>query len=218
NGDAVSEPVTPAKPGKEGGSTQINMFDAAVAAAIPNAGLSKVELTVDKNIHNTAHTYHLCDTVEKIDELLLLLTKEPQISFDTETTNIDAKLAELVGMSFSIKPGEGYYVPLSADKDATKQVLEKFAFLFQDLNKKWVGQNLKYDLLVLKWYGVELNGTIFDTMLAHYVIEPEGKRNMDFLSAKYLGYEPIPIESLIGKKGKTQGNMRDVEIEAAKEY
>ena len=81
-----------------------------------------------------------------------------------------------------------------------------------------MGQNTKYDLLVLKWYGIELKGNLFDTMLAHYVIEPDGKRNMDLLSAKYLGYEPVHIEELIGKKGKSQGNMRDVAIETAKEY
>ena len=90
--------------------------------------------------------------------------------------------------------------------------------LFNDENKIWVGQNIKYDLLVLKWYGVELKGKIFDTMLAHYVIESEGRRNMDLLSAQYLGYVPISITELIGKKGKSQGTMRDVEIEKAKEY
>ena len=82
----------------------------------------------------------------------------------------------------------------------------------------WVGQNLKYDMLVLKWYGVELKGDIFDTMLAHYVIEPDGKRSMDILSAQYLGYEPVHIEELIGKKGKAQGTMRDVEMEKIKDY
>ena len=90
--------------------------------------------------------------------------------------------------------------------------------MFNDKKKTWIGQNIKYDLLVLKWYGHELEGNIFDTMLAHYVIEPDGKRSMDLLSAQYLGYEPVHIEELIGKKGKTQGNMRDVELEKIKEY
>ena len=171
-----------------------------------------------KNINNTAHNYSLVNSVGAIDDLIKLLSKETQISFDTETTNIDANLAELVGLSFSIKPGEGYYVPCSASREETITLLKKFSGLFGDGNKIWVGQNLKYDMLILKWYGVELAGDIFDTMLAHYVIEPDGKRSMDLLSAQFLSYEPIHIEELIGKKGKSQGNMRDVEIEKAKEY
>ena len=99
-----------------------------------------------------------------------------------------------------------------------KKYLRHFEPLFADKNKTWIGQNIKYDMLVLKWYGVEIAGNLFDTMLAHYVIEPDGKRSMDVLSAKYLGYEPVHIEELIGKKGKTQGNMRDVELEKIKEY
>ena len=173
---------------------------------------------VDKNIHNTAHQYFLVESEKEVEELLLLLKKEKEICFDTETTNIDANKAELVGMSFSIKPGVAYYVPCSAEKNKCNSLLNKFNPLFNDENKIWVGQNIKYDLLVLKWYEIELKGNIFDTMLAHYVIEPEGKRNMDLLSSKYLGYEPVHIEELIGKKGKHQGTMRDVEAEKIKEY
>ena len=173
---------------------------------------------VDKNIHNTAHQYFLVESEKEVEELLILLNKEKEICFDTETTNIDANKAELVGMSFSIKPGVAYYVPCSAEKNKCTSLLNKFKPLFNDENKVWVGQNIKYDLLVLKWYEIELKGNIFDTMLAHYVIEPEGKRNMDLLSAKYLGYEPVHIEELIGKKGKHQGTMRDVEAEKIKEY
>jgi DNA polymerase-1 len=173
---------------------------------------------VDKNIHNTAHQYFLVESEKEVEELLILLNKEKEICFDTETTNIDANKAELVGMSFSIKPGVAYYIPCSAEKNKCTSLLNKFKPLFNDENKVWVGQNIKYDLLVLKWYEIELKGNIFDTMLAHYVIEPEGKRNMDLLSAKYLGYEPVHIEELIGKKGKHQGTMRDVEAEKIKEY
>ncbi|MEJ7626694.1 MAG: DNA polymerase I [Ferruginibacter sp.] len=172
---------------------------------------------VDKNIHNTSHHYTLVDSDSAIDELLEKLKTEPEISFDTETTNIDANIAELVGLSFSIKPGEGFYIPCN-DKAHAITILEKCRPLFTDESKTWVGQNLKYDLLVLKWHGAALKGKIFDTMLAHYVIEPDGKRSMDLLSAMYLGYEPIHIEELIGKKGKNQGTMREVEIEKAKEY
>jgi len=121
-------------------------------------------------------------------------------------------------MSFSIQPGTGSYVPCPDDDNKTASILNAFQPLFSDETKVWIGQNIKYDLLILKRLGIELAGNVFDTMLAHYVIEPEGKRSMDLLSAKFLGYEPIHIEELIGKKGKNQGTMRDVEIEKVKEY
>jgi DNA polymerase I len=203
---------------------QLDLFGQPVAApaekktSLPETETEATFITVDKNIHNTPHNYTLVQTTEEIASLLKILQAEEEICFDTETTHIDANLAELVGLSFSIKPGQGYYVPCPADKTITGDILAQFAPLFNDENKTWIGQNLKYDLLVLKWYNTQLRGKTFDTMLAHYVIEPDGKRSMDLLSAKYLGYEPIHIEELIGKKGKTQGTMRDVEIEKAKEY
>jgi DNA polymerase-1 len=172
----------------------------------------------DKNISNTEHFYYLTDTDEKIKELVGTLLQETEICFDTETTGIDANDAELVGLSFSIKKGEGYYVPCPADKERTLTILDEFKDLFNSTEIRWIGQNIKYDMLILKWYGIELKGSIYDTMLAHYVIEPEGRRSMDLLSAQYLGYEPVHIEELIGKKGKTQGTMRDVEFEKIKEY
>jgi DNA polymerase I len=172
----------------------------------------------DKNINNTPHDYILADTPEKIKELISVLQSAKEICFDTETTGIDANDCELVGLSFSVKPYEGYYVPCPANQDETKKVLKYFEKLFADESKSWIGQNIKYDLLVLKWYGTELKGNLFDTMLAHYVIEPDGKRSMDILSSQYLGYEPVHIEELIGKKGKGQGTMRDVEIEKVKDY
>ena len=175
-------------------------------------------ITADKNINNTPHQYELVDDDKKIDDLINSLKKEKEICFDTETTGLDANLASIVGISFSIKPGTAFYVPCSDDKKATIALLQKFNVLFSDPSKTWIGQNIKYDLLILKNHGFDLVGNIFDTMLAHYVIEPEGKRSMDLLSAKYLGYEPVHIEELIGKKGKNQGNMRDVEVEKVKEY
>jgi len=175
-------------------------------------------LNVEKNINNTEHKYEAVEGDVAIKKLLATLKKYEQICFDTETTGIDANDAELVGLSFSVKTGEAYYVPCPADQKKCKDILAQFEPLFSDRKKTWIGQNIKYDLLVLKWYGIEFAGYIFDTMLAHYVIEPDGKRSMDLLSEKYLGYEPVHIEELIGKKGKTQGNMRDVEIEKIKEY
>jgi len=175
-------------------------------------------LVADKNINNTPHKYEVVDTDAGLKKLVAELKKQKEICFDTETTGIDANEAELVGLSFSIKPGEAWYIPCPADQKRTKEILAFFQPLFSDKKRTWIGQNIKYDLLVLKWYGVEIEGELFDTMLAHYVIEPDGKRSMDMLSAKYLGYEPVHIEELIGKKGKTQGTMRDVEIEKIKDY
>jgi len=190
-------------------SSQVPIQDPELASEI---------LSVDKNINNTPHKYEAVEGETAIKQLVAALKKHDEICFDTETTGIDANDAELVGLSFSVNPGEAYYVPCPADQKKTKEILTHFDVLFSDKKKLWIGQNTKYDLLVLKWYGIEVAGNIFDTMLAHYVIEPDGKRSMDILSEKFLGYEPVHIEELIGKKGKTQGNMRDVEIEKIKEY
>jgi DNA polymerase I len=188
------------------------------AASSPDGGLEEGLMIADKNINNTPHHYILANTDELINQLTTTLINQTEICFDTETTGIDANDAELVGLSFSIKPTEGYYVPCPADKEACIKLLNNFKEIFSNTKITWVGQNLKYDMLMLKWYGFELAGNTFDTMLAHYVIEPDGKRNMDALSAKYLGYEPVHIEELIGKKGKGQGTMRDVEFEKIKDY
>lgn len=178
----------------------------------------EIGLLAEKNINNTPHQYHVASSDQQIADLIAMLMKQTEISFDTETTGIDANRAELVGLSFCITPGEGYYVPCDVERLKVDQLLATFKPLFDREDLTWVGQNIKYDLLMLKCYGVELKGKIFDTMLAHYVIEPEGKRGMDLLSAQYLGYEPVHIEELIGKKGKGQGTMRDVELEKIKEY
>jgi DNA polymerase I len=146
------------------------------------------------------------------------LKQHKTICFDTETTHIDANLAELVGLSFAIEPGEAWYIPCPASREETVAILHFFQPLFSDPSITWVGQNLKYDLLVLKWYDTSLVGPLADTMLMHYVAEPDGKRNMDVLSEQYLGYKPISITELIGKKGKDQGNMREVAVETACTY
>lgn len=185
--------------------------------AAPDEELSVMSV-VDKNIHNSPHRYESVEGTAAIKKLITTLKKHDEICFDTETTGIDANEAELVGLSFSVQPGEAFYVPCPEHQDQVKEILSHFEPLFNDKKKTWIGQNTKYDLLVLKWYGIEVAGNLFDTMLAHYVIEPDGKRSMDLLSEKFLGYEPVSIEELIGKKGKSQGNMRDVEIEKIKEY
>jgi DNA polymerase-1 len=171
-----------------------------------------------KNINNTKHDYKLVQTDAEIKELVKYLSGFDEICFDTETTGIDANEAEIVGMSFSVKPWEGFYVFCPADEKETSRRLGFFEPLFSDAAKTWVGHNIKYDMLILKWQGIELAGNIFDSMLAHYVIEPDGKNGMDALSEKFLGYEPVHIEELIGKKGKGQGNMRDLEPEKITDY
>jgi len=171
-----------------------------------------------KCLANTPHIYEAVVGDEAIRQLIKKLSAYKEICFDTETTGIDANDVDIVGMSFSVQQGEAWYIPCAPDKEAAQKTVDAFRPLFDDPSIVWVGQNLKYDLLVLKWYGVTPKGRLFDTMLAHYVVEPEGKRSMDQLSAQYLGYEPVHIEELIGKKGKGQGNMRDVELEKIKEY
>ena len=175
-------------------------------------------ITADKNIGNTPHEYHLLDTEASIQNFVAAAILQKEICFDTETTGLDANDCELVGLSFAYKTGEAYYAPCPANQEDTKTLLQLFKPLFDNADILLIGQNVKYDLLVLKWYDIEPKGTVYDTMLAHYVIEPEGRRSMDLLSAQYLSYEPVHIEELIGKKGKGQGTMRDVEVEKIKEY
>ncbi len=178
----------------------------------------EIAQTETKNIENTPHDYQLIDTPDKIHGLVNKLSGYKEICFDTETTTADANLAELVGLSFAVQKGEGFYVPVPEGKEKAIEILNYFEKLFSDKNIIWIGQNIKYDMLVLKWYGKELKGEVFDTMVAHYVIEPEGRRGMDLLSEQYLGYVPVSITELIGKKGKNQGNMRDVEVQKAADY
>ncbi len=188
------------------------------AEIVENTTTVSVGILAEKNIGNTNHIYQLVEGETAINQLIdLLLTKE-EICFDTETTGIDPNNVEIVGLSFSFEPNRGYYIACSSDQQITQGLLNNFKRLFFEEKITWVGQNIKYDLLILKWYGIEVGGSLFDTMLAHYVIEPEGRRSMNLLSAQYLGYEPVSIETLIGKKGKNQGSMRDVEIEKIKEY
>lgn len=175
-------------------------------------------LVAEKNIENTSHEYRLVEIDAEIRDLVAILNQQKEICFDTETTGTDANNVELVGISFSFEKGKAYYIPFTNNQKEVNEKLLLLKPLFDNANICWVGQNIKYDLLIMKWYGIEPTGSLFDTMLAHYVIEPEGRRSMDLLSAQYLGYEPVSIETLIGKKGKNQGNMRDVAIDKIKEY
>ena len=171
------------------------------------------------NINNTPHEYELVESESEFEALLSELNANQEISFDTETTSIDANAADLVGLSFAVRNHHGWYVPVPCDdRETTMNILARFTSLFDDTSKVWIGHNIKYDMLILKWYGVEIKGKLFDTLLAHYLIDPDGKNNMDWLSAKYLNYEPVHIEELIGKRGKGQLCMNQVDVEKVKEY
>jgi DNA polymerase-1 len=171
-----------------------------------------------KNIDTVPHQYYLADTFEKRSELITLLKQQKSICFDTETTGTDANFCELVGLSFAIKPHEGWYVPVPADQEETQKIVAEFKPVLEDAAIGKTGQNLKFDILILKWYGIEVKGDLFDTMMAHYILDPDTRHGMDILSENYLGYKPVSITTLIGAKGKNQGSMRDVEIEKIKEY
>ncbi|SOD19822.1 DNA polymerase I [Pedobacter xixiisoli] len=171
-----------------------------------------------KNIDNTPHDYQLIATPEARKELIDLLLQQNRISFDTETTGTDANFVDLVGLSFSVETGKAYYIPTPQNKEETQAILEEFRPVFESENIIKIGQNIKYDMLVLKWYDINLKGELFDTMLAHYLIDPDTRHGMDVLSENYLGYTPISITSLIGAKGKNQLNMKDIPVEKVVDY
>ncbi|MES2417520.1 MAG: DNA polymerase I [Bacteroidota bacterium] len=190
-------------PVKESSVAQPSLFDTPIDA---------------KNISNTPHEYFLIDSLEKRKELIALLLRQKSFAFDTETTGTDANLADLVGLSFAVKPGEAYYIPLPEDRGVTLSILEEFRPALESEHITKIGQNIKYDMLVLKWYDIEVKGRLFDTMLAHYLIDPDTRHGMDVLAENYLGYTPVSITTLIGAKGKGQGNMRDVPVESVVDY
>lgn len=179
---------------------------------------SKAYKIGEHDIHSTPHTYHLVQTDSEVHQLIKKLEDASLISFDTETTGIDANQAELVGMSFCLKSGEAYYVPVPADQEAARKLAKKFKGVLEDSSRQFVGQNIKYDMLMMKWYDVQLPVPDFDTMIAHYLIEPDQRHKLDYLAESYLNYKMVAIEELIGKKGAQQGSMRDVELEKIKEY
>ncbi|WP_407429953.1 DNA polymerase I [Arcticibacter sp.] len=197
---------------------QIDLFGQPVNTPAPTFAVAEEPLQGSKNIENTPHTYHLADTPGKVAELIGILESVNSFCFDSETTCIDANNCELVGLSFSIKTGDAWYVPFPADQEEAFRLVTLFKPVFENEKIEKSGQNLKYDILVLNWYDIKVQGRLFDTMIAHYLLDPDTRHNMDILAENYLGYKPVEITSLIGSKGKNQGNMRDVEIEKIKEY
>lgn len=197
------------------GKGQMDLFGGSSDAA---AEISEEELKIFKTINDVPHTYHLADTEEKMKELAQQLSLQQEFCFDTETTSTDAITAELVGFAFSFKEYTGYYVPVPADKTIAQNIVNIFKPVLENENIVKIAQNIKYDMAVLKKYNAEVKGKLFDSMLAHYLLQPDMRHNMDVMSENYLNYSPVSIETLIGKKGKTQGNMRDVEITQIANY
>ncbi|NNC86796.1 MAG: DNA polymerase I [Bacteroidia bacterium] len=169
-------------------------------------------------LHDVKHKYTAVTSAAEQKKLANDLAKEEWICFDTETTGLDVNTAELVGLAFSIKKKQGFYVPVPENKKEAQAVVEIFRPLFENKKVGKIGQNIKYDIMMLRWYDVEVKGEIFDTMLAHYLIEPDSRHNMNILAENYLNYSPVKIETLIGKKGKNQKSMRDVPLEDITEY
>lgn len=179
---------------------------------------SEPEKTNLATLHTLNCNYQLVDNEEKLSQLLQNIVTQSILSLDTETTSTDPIRAELVGMSFSYAENQAFYVPVPADRSEAQKIVDRFRPVFENREIMKVGQNIKYDMLVLANYGVQLQGPLFDTMVAHYVLQPELRHNMDYLAEIYLNYQTIHIEELIGPKGKNQGNMRDLPPASVYEY
>jgi DNA polymerase-1 len=171
-----------------------------------------------RGINEVEHDYRLVSKEKDRRQLIKMLRESSSFCFDTETTGLDANDTELVGISFAMEKGKAWYVPVPENYQDALELIADFKGVFEDGNIEKVGQNLKYDISVLKWYEVNVKGSLFDTMIAHYLIEPDLRHNMDFLAETYLDYRPVSIESLIGKKGKNQLSMRSVGLDLLRDY
>jgi len=176
------------------------------------------EMRTLKTIKDVPHEYVLVETEADRAKLIKELAKQQTISFDVETTSLDPKLADLVGIAFSVEPHKGHFVLFPEGRKKTERVLTEFRSVFEAEDIEKVGHNLKFDIAVLKWHGMPVRGKLFDTMLAHFLADPEMRHGLDFLSEVFLAYKPIPIEDLIGPKGKDQKSMRDVSVDQLTEY
>ncbi|MFP5437059.1 MAG: DNA polymerase I [Bacteroidia bacterium] len=213
NPDNADTPTVITKKSSKKDESQTNLFGFGDENTDSATGHSSFYTTLE----NTDHHYQVAEGMG-INFLVNNLLKQTSVCFDTETTGVDALTAELVGMSFSWEKGKGFYVPVPADRDEAQAVVDKFRPFFESEEIEKIGQNLKYDLEILNNYGITVKGKFFDTMIAHYLINPDMRHGMDILAETYLKYSPMPIETLIGKKGKGQKSMRDVALEKIKEY
>lgn len=209
---------------------QTSLFDAFDAAGEPKN--TKEEKPKEENVQvleeapenglltikNVSHKYHLVDTKVKRADLVSKLFMQKSVCFDTETTGLNVFTADLIGLSFCFSKGEAYYVTLPADKDETSDVLREFKAFFQSEHIEKIGQNIKFDLLMLSMYGIELRGPMFDTMIAHYLVQPELRHGMDYLAEIYLRYRTIHYDDLVGGKGKNQIDIRFVDLDLLCDY
>jgi DNA polymerase-1 len=192
------------------GAGQFSLFDADNDTSVSE--------NTRQNIQTTSHFYQSVASGMATKLFLQNLMKQSSVCFDTETTGINPLTAELVGIAFSWEAGKGFYLPFPKDKNEAQNLIEQLRPFFEDEQIQKIGQNLKYDIKVLDKYHVKVKGPLFDTMLAHYLINPDMRHNMDILAETYLNYSPVPIEALIGKKGKNQLSMRDVPLDKQTEY
>lgn len=218
--DADGDPNTKAtvKPSKvntrkkTAGAGQYSLFDN------PDESTGTTSLSSRKNINSTKHHYQIVQPGMGMQLFVQQLLKQNSVCFDTETTSLNTLEAELVGIAFSWEQHKGFYLPLPENFEETKSILKALIPFFTNEKIEKVGQNLKYDIKVLQRYGIAVNGPLFDTMLAHYLINPDMRHNMDVLAETYLNYSPVPITDLIGKRGKTQLSMREVPVAQQCEY
>ena len=215
--NAVTTPVAEAKLYKKPQAKNEDQFD-LFGSSITEENAEITRTSFYNTLENTPHSYQAIQGDLGIKLLLQNLQKQTSVCFDTETTGLNALHAELVGIAFSYEKGKGFYVPFPENQEEAKILIEKFRPFFENENIEKIGQNLKYDLKILSNYDIAVKGNLFDTMIAHYLINPDMRHNMDILSETYLKYSPKSIETLIGKKGKNQISMRNVTLEEIKEY
>lgn len=205
-----NETVEEKGPGSEDkGSSDDDLFS-SVGVEVPE--------TKYLSLKDVDHSYKLAGSKGERKKLIALLEDSGSFCFDTETTGLNANNTELVGVSFAVEKGEAWFVPIPENYQEALELVREFKDVFENENIGKTGQNLKFDMSVLRWYEVEVKGPLFDTMIAHYLIEPDMRHNMDFLAETYLDYRPVSIESLIGKKGKNQLSMRSVNTDLITEY
>lgn len=213
-GSQVSSTASAKKRASAAGAGQFSLFGGdggATAEAVSEASSRKT-------IADTDHFYQKVDSLLARKLFIQNLNKQTSVCFDTETTGLDALTAELVGIAFSWEKGKGYYIPFPENKEEAQALIEELRPFFEHTGIEKIGQNLKYDIKVLAKYDIKVKGKLFDTMLAHYLINPDMRHNMDVLAETYLNYTPVSITALIGKKGKNQKSMRDVPIDQQTEY
>ena len=208
----ITKQVKPVKKTPSAGTGQFSLFD------VPQEEINNVSPFKRQNIKTVSHFYQFIDKDLAFELFLNQLNKQKSVCFDTETTNLNALKAELVGIAFSWESGKGFYIPFPQNKLKAQTLIEKLRPFFENTSIEKIGQNLKYDLKVLTKYNISVEGPLFDTMIAHYLINPDMRHNLNILAETYLNYSPLAIEELIGKKGKNQKSMAEVGIRDITEY